>query len=99
MVADEAARFGAGINEGDVRGAARKGFEAQGAGAGKQIEHADAIKDRAQAGGEDIEHALAHPIRRGADREIGRRGQLLAAKFTGNDAHGLGLGTGKRAGG
>src|SRR5690606_10657622 len=80
---------GADIDEGDMGRTARKRFKAQGASAGEEIEHPLALEHRAEPGTEDIEHALAHPIRRGTNGIVRRRDQLLAAEFTGNYAHGL----------
>ena len=73
VVADEAAGFGADVDEDHARRAARQRFEAERAGAGEQIEHAQAIEARADAAGEDVEHRLAHSIGGRSDRIVLRR--------------------------
>src|SRR5690606_18900716 len=89
VITDQAATLGAGLNESDMCGTARQRLKSERAGAGKQVEHALALEHRSQPRGEDVEDVLAHAIRRGADRVITGRTQLLAAEAAGDDAHAL----------
>jgi hypothetical protein len=89
MVADQAARLGTHIDEGDMLGAAREGFEPQRAGPGEQVKHALAFQHRPKARSEDVEHAFAHAVRRRANGIVRRRRELLAAKLSGDNPHGL----------
>src|SRR5690606_5103454 len=89
VITDQAATLGAGLNESDMCGTARQRLKSERAGAGKQVEHALALEHRSQPRGENVEDVLAHPIRRGADRVITGRTQLLAAEAAGDDAHAL----------
>ena len=55
-----------GLNQGDLSRSARRGFQAQRAGAGKQIEHAAGRKVAFPQVGQPIEKRLAHAVGRGA---------------------------------
>ena len=79
-----------------LAGAARQGLEAERAGAGEEVEHAQAIEVRAEAAREDVEHRLAHAVGGGADRVVLGRDQRLAAELAGDDAHQALGGRGRR---
>ena len=95
VVADEAARLRASFDEHHARRAARQRLEAERAGAGEQVEDAQAIEVRAEPAGQDVEHRFADPSAVGRINVIGRREQLLAAKLAGDDAHRAGSGLGR----
>src|SRR5690606_18978567 len=89
VVADEATGLGADIDKGHMRSPARQGLEPQRAGAGEEVKHALALEHRPETRAENVEHAFAHPICRGTNAVVRRRDQLLAAKLSRNNAHGL----------
>ena len=74
------------FHEQALRGAARQGFEPDRAGAREAIEHARAIERFRIGMAQDVEQALARPVRGRADVLALRRGKpllALAAKFMG----------------
>ena len=72
VVADQAAGFGAGVDEDDRGGAAAHGFEAERAGAGEEVEDLEAGEVVADAAREDVEDRLADAVGGGADRVVAR---------------------------
>ena len=88
IVADSPAGLLAGLDEQAERRAARDGLQAQGPRPGEQIQRPRAVQ-LARPGGvlQDVEQALARPIR-GRPRGLALRGdEGLALVLTGNDAH------------
>nr|CAI0336319.1 hypothetical protein SHINE37_40173 [Rhizobiaceae bacterium] len=68
--------------------AARQRLQADGAGAGEEIEHARAVERFGIGVREDVEQAFARAVGRRADVVRLRRRQRPAAEFTADDAHG-----------
>jgi hypothetical protein len=86
------------LNEGDVRGPTRQGFEPQCAGPGKDIDHADAVEPGAVAGQqamrEPVEDGEARTFGRGADGQVfGRLKTPVAVLPAGDAKHGPTLST------
>ena len=87
IVAQQRAGLRAIIDEQREFRAARDRFNAERAGAGKQIEHAG-IRDRIVIGmDQDIEQRLAQPVRGGTDIARGWRCQIAALQSPADDAH------------
>jgi len=71
------------FEEGYVGGAAAEGFDADGAGAGENVEEA-----RARYGGaENVEERFAQAVAGGTESEAFQALQDTAAIFSGDDAH------------
>jgi hypothetical protein len=83
ILADQFCGGGVILYEGYLGGAAAKGFDADGAGAGEQIEKAGAY----DAGTEDVEERFAQAITCGTEGEAFEAFQDTAAVFAGDDAH------------
>jgi len=71
------------FDEDDFEGAAAEGFDANGAGAGEDIEEAGAR----DVGAEDVEEGFAKTVAGGAEGVALEGFEDAAAEFTGDDAH------------
>ena len=86
ILADEFCGGGVIFDEGNVGGAAAECFDADGSGAGEDVEKAGA--DHARP--EDVEERFAQTVAGGTKSEPLQAFQDTAAIFAGNDAHGEG---------
>src|SRR5262249_15516655 len=77
------------VDEQRERSTSRDGLDAERAGAGKEIEHARALKRIAIGMRKDVEHGLAQTIRGRADRLRRRRSQVAAPQSSADHAHHL----------
>jgi len=71
------------FDEGYVGGAAAEGFDADGAGAGEDVEEARAC----YGGAEDVEERFAQAVAGGTESEALQALQDTAAVFASDDAH------------
>src|SRR5690606_14248212 len=84
IVPDQGAGPGGDLDEQAEAGAARKRLQAEGAGAGKQVEDPCLVEQPGKAVLQDVEQRLAHAVRGRAGGIARRRTQAAAAKLTGD---------------